>query len=188
MQPPPAMSEHFASVVSRGFAIVLVATCCVLVSTRCGYRPVYATAGSERYCVVGASPTVADVQASAALETGVKSELAKMGVVGDCSRAHRVSVSLLELRTTSEGIVDLQSTPVSRGLRVTAVASATIDADSPEARQQGPVEYEVLLAPQQIAFAESQSEQSARVAAARGAGERLARRIAEQGTAASVHR
>jgi hypothetical protein len=147
----------------------------------CGYRPMFEQPASVRYCVRGSSLLVADMHAVLALEQGARRELSRSGALGSCGRARDFEVRLDALTVTPEGIVAGQAGPQARAIRATARASARVGTDDVgEVEEIGFVTSEVVSSVAPTNTLEVQTASDTRAAAARKAGQALARRLLRQ--------
>jgi hypothetical protein len=93
----------------------------------CGYRAVYSDPEpSARLSVVGASTGVPDAEIVQAVLAGLRSELARNGVLGTGGYP-RVVVEVVRVDERASGVVAPGDTPWGRGSRVAVVARAWVE-------------------------------------------------------------
>jgi len=142
----------------------------------CGYRPAADVVGRRSLCVEGLAPHVSDPDAAAALEAGARQVLAGEGRNDACEAT--LVLELVELRSVPEGLVSRRGDVLSRAARWTATAHGELHARGRQMSSEdlGLIRVGVTQAYASTPAAQLDASSSARVEAARRAGEGLARR------------
>ncbi|HEY3592805.1 MAG TPA: hypothetical protein VGL13_02985 [Polyangiaceae bacterium] len=181
----------------RAFELGFAAMAASALLAACGYRPLYGGGAETRFCVVGASPLVADSAVVAEVEAGIRGGLARAGALRSGRGYPRVVVEVLRLDETSEGIAAVPGgtsgttvgglplstggplAPLARGTRVGVLGQAWIEESAGGARERetGDMRATDVRAAEPDARLEALRQDDAARASARKLGERLARRI-----------
>jgi hypothetical protein len=163
----------------------------------CGYRPLYADRGDERFAVVGTTPLVADTSVVAEVHAGLRAGLARGGALRGGNDYPRVVVDVLRLDAASEGVSAVAGgirppsagglpiapsgplAPLARGTRVGVVARAWVERAPGGAheRETGDMRVVDVMQAEGDARLEGLRFDDTSRAAARRLGERLARRV-----------
>jgi hypothetical protein len=142
--------------------------------TGCGYRPVYAGAGSLRYEVVAGRSATSSFEAVQAAVGGVRSELGAADALG--SGFPQVVVEVLRVDERSIGVRSMgNAAPLARGTEIVVVGRAQIltAAETPATRDTG----DLSRAAQYAAGASPTADAAARSRAVRDAARSLGKAL-----------
>jgi hypothetical protein len=145
----------------------------------CGYHAVYGSgAPAGRLAVVPSGLTVSEPEASQAVLSGARAELARAGVLG-AGGYPRLVVEVVRLDETGAGILSPGETPLARGSTVAVVARGWVEerAGDPAARDTGDMRRSTLLAAGADPRRDAAGYRQALRAAGREVGRAVARRI-----------